>query len=777
MKQKSLQLDGVNYILQVWMLMCLILMVSRSLFFRHELLECLFLAVVLYGFLVLSAKRISFYTFVFLPVLLTILGGTLAVVPKISDTALQLISKPAYGWIMGMRAFFPEEALAKIGRFFIMHFWGYATKIPYKYDDYMLLAFSVVVGILFYILANRGAIAGLALPIIFFIVQWLRYFDQALGFMNLYLIGFIAYVILNQDFGKVPLKAEAVQSRRRILFVYGISIAITVSLMASMLTAVYPLEKVNGAISKVMPSLFDLRTGYNSASSQIFSFATTIYKPYGDRLGGSIELNRNLVLTVRSKTGGHYLRGRVSDVYDGRNWSSSEPNFNQIKQYTEVEPEHGLEAYTLEITHSNLESATIFAPYSFYTSSIQPQKVYQNADGVLYYKKGTFGSDLKTYTVKGVSDTLSPTLQVGVGMDLKYRKVDRSVPDEVRLIALRATMGSKTAREKMERLTQFLTETYPYTLEVADVPENVDFVHHFLTVTKEGYCTYFASALAVMGRTVGVPTRYVEGFVMPDKVSADGTYQVTADLAHAWVEAYIEGEGWVVFEATPAYTAVARAAEAEDPGDLPLLDMEGRPIPGSEEEDIEDIFAGDATYTPEKPMVTWQEAAVVLLLVLFIIASFRISRIKFALKPQFKSTNRLNAVRQYYQIEALQATIDNTSYRFNTPEKRIERLFDFIHITALDKNVVLLIVNKALYSKHDVLSADLAELEKFFRYVDQYAVARLGRIRYWWYKYVLNAFTLNTRGRQHERWKSGTAQFRGRAIFARRHDAGQGRHR
>ena len=86
----------------------------------------------------------------------------------------------------------------------------------------------------------------------------------------------------------------------------------------------------------------------------------------------------------------------------------------------------------------------------------------------------------------------------------------------------------------------------PYTQNVVKPPTDQDFVAHFLFETKEGYCTYFASAMAVLARSVNLPARYVEGFMLEN---GDGTAQtLTSKDAHAWAEIYIPNIGWTVFD-------------------------------------------------------------------------------------------------------------------------------------------------------------------------------------------------------------------------------------
>jgi len=95
---------------------------------------------------------------------------------------------------------------------------------------------------------------------------------------------------------------------------------------------------------------------------------------------------------------------------------------------------------------------------------------------------------------------------------------------------------------------------FPYTLTPSHVPRDVCFVDHFLFEGQEGYCTYFASAMAIMARIAGVPSRYVEGFATPrNDIGATSFVTITNSMAHAWVEVYLEGFGWVIIEATPAY--------------------------------------------------------------------------------------------------------------------------------------------------------------------------------------------------------------------------------
>lgn len=132
-------------------------------------------------------------------------------------------------------------------------------------------------------------------------------------------------------------------------------------------------------------------------------------------------------------------------------------------------------------------------------------------------------------------------------------KVPETIPQRVKDLANRITSGCNNNYDKVKAIEKYLNDNYRYTLEPPDTPKNRDFVDYFLFDSKKGYCTYFASSMSILTRCLGIPSRYVEGYMMPSKKNSQGNYTVTNEQAHAWVEVYFEGFGWVPFEATPAF--------------------------------------------------------------------------------------------------------------------------------------------------------------------------------------------------------------------------------
>ena len=110
---------------------------------------------------------------------------------------------------------------------------------------------------------------------------------------------------------------------------------------------------------------------------------------------------------------------------------------------------------------------------------------------------------------------------------------------------------------KAEAIENYLRTNFSYTLQLP-ATRQADPLSYFLFERKRGHCEYFASAMAVMLRTLKIPSRVVTGFRTDEFNDVTSQYVVRASDAHAWVEAYFPGRGWVGFDPTPASNAAAR---------------------------------------------------------------------------------------------------------------------------------------------------------------------------------------------------------------------------
>ncbi|MCM1104368.1 MAG: transglutaminase-like domain-containing protein [Clostridium sp.] len=134
-----------------------------------------------------------------------------------------------------------------------------------------------------------------------------------------------------------------------------------------------------------------------------------------------------------------------------------------------------------------------------------------------------------------------------------------------------------TPKEIAAQVISYFDEEYSYTLRPGFYYGSSDYITHFLLESKRGYCAHFASSAVMLFRNMGVPARYAEGYAFTySDMILDGTLvedtdyadyydgyspigetalvelEITDAAAHAWVEIYIEGEGWIVVDPTPA---------------------------------------------------------------------------------------------------------------------------------------------------------------------------------------------------------------------------------
>ena len=119
-------------------------------------------------------------------------------------------------------------------------------------------------------------------------------------------------------------------------------------------------------------------------------------------------------------------------------------------------------------------------------------------------------------------------------------------------LARRVTAAARSPYETAQALEIYLRSAYGYSLELQGAPGSSDPLARFLFDVRRGHCEYFASAMAVMLRHLGIPSRLVNGYRAGEFNPWSGHWTVRQKNAHSWVEAYFPPYGWVEFDPTPA---------------------------------------------------------------------------------------------------------------------------------------------------------------------------------------------------------------------------------
>jgi len=193
-----------------------------------------------------------------------------------------------------------------------------------------------------------------------------------------------------------------------------------------------------------------------------------------------------------------------------------------------------------DITVTAQDISDLFEMYAFAGPNRELQ--YIESYSLLMAKLDSFSRDVLTHYAETVREN--------------FMYVPETVPQRVHDLVAEIIYGLETDYERVIAIREYLVQ-FPYTLNPQPVPPGVCFVDHFLFVGQEGYCTYYASAMAVMSRIAGIPSRYVEGFLLPPAPPESdddmAIFVVTNMMAHAWVDVYLEGFGWLIVEATAPY--------------------------------------------------------------------------------------------------------------------------------------------------------------------------------------------------------------------------------
>ena len=129
-------------------------------------------------------------------------------------------------------------------------------------------------------------------------------------------------------------------------------------------------------------------------------------------------------------------------------------------------------------------------------------------------------------------------------------------------------------------IRDYLGKLAVYDPDTPAAPDGEDATLYFLTESRQGYCMHFASAAALLLRLVGIPTRYVAGYVAD--IPASGKANVPDSNAHAWVEVYLDGYGWEPVEVTPAYAGSrpGQSGTVAQPSPTPGAAITPRPSAG-----------------------------------------------------------------------------------------------------------------------------------------------------------------------------------------------------
>ena len=359
--------------------------------------------------------------------------------------------------------------------------------------------------------------------------------------------------------------------------VLPMALAVVLAALLILPTGQTVIEPLHNAAMRLKQTISDYL--FFTEPRNVFTLGSYGYYPMGSgKLGGAATPSDTPVMMVKTDRRA-LMRAVIKDDYTGRSWRDTSsgqrylyvnPRWSSLRDSVFLEslpPQSVRGASTLldqravTVQMQDTATSTVFTPAFLRRFSAQSDMVaYFNEAGELFITRDLARGD--RYTVfapllEGGDSALGSLIEAAPkgadkyyqeAMD-KYLSLPGHMEDKVFEDLRNIVSGYNTPYDRACAIMRHLQRYYRYTLEPDTPPENQDFVTYFLYVGKEGYCTYYASAMTVLCRMAGLPARYVEGFLA--QPAADGFAYVTGKDAHAWTEVYFEGFGWVPFDATP----------------------------------------------------------------------------------------------------------------------------------------------------------------------------------------------------------------------------------
>lgn len=364
----------------------------------------------------------------------------------------------------------------------------------------------------------------------------------------------------------------------------------TTILITSLTVLWPPADYVRADWSQTMQVLAEQQFKLETVAQQVFS-----EEPRWDSSLREVNLNNigpksltgREVLQCRAPENQYYLRGVSLGVYENNRWQAIPQSDYNAQNFDRVPKLLGNGTLFLLQVRTKSVRDQLFTPY--FVDSVPTDTEYVDDA----YVKNT--ADLTEYAVQYLPDPLGAgDLPAGYA-EFVYDYYTR-IPEELKAEYQRVmTEKGWDTMDSAVGIAALVRNSAEYDLKTPRIPADQDFVLYFLEESNRGYCVHFASATVMLLRTQGIPARYVTGYSV--KGEADRWINVTEDDAHAWVEYYVDGMGWMPLDPTPA----AEPAEPEPEPEEDEPEEEKPPIePPEPEEEKEEPPAPAVPVQPIK---------------------------------------------------------------------------------------------------------------------------------------------------------------------------------
>jgi transglutaminase-like putative cysteine protease len=289
-------------------------------------------------------------------------------------------------------------------------------------------------------------------------------------------------------------------------------------------------------------------------------------------LQGGVSLTNDPVMDVTTSETG-FLRAQSYDVYTPQGWligsenqitAGAWPALQQLASpqdaLNQVRRQVSIQVTTLKKSNVivsagqpidvNVDSHVLFGPVTNDVISLRPADQFEPQ---AQYRVDSTVSNASANNLREAPTTYSDEVE-------PYLQLPDSLPQRVRDLAQQITAGDNNPYDKASSLQDYL-RGFGIDTTIKAAPHDRDSVDWFLFDTKAGYFDYHASAMVVMLRSLGIPSRLAVGYIIRpgDRQAQSSAYTIRESDAYAWPEVYFPGLGWVEFNPSPGDAVVARS--------------------------------------------------------------------------------------------------------------------------------------------------------------------------------------------------------------------------
>lgn len=685
---------------------------------------------------------------------------------------------------------------------------GKVLNVEYQKNILRILTISISLCIYFFVIKKFNFYVLLILGTSVFVGQWMiKYFVIYFSFyiyLFFILICYLKHIYLRNtkvrknDFNKIPIS----------FLIYSVAVCVIVLISGYYLSDRDRPAELNWIKHDEKNVTRSIKNLFNKVNDSYFNIKSTGFSEDGSRLGGNVSIDNTVVMEVESPESGIYLKGAVRDKYTGYSWDNNNyklknlGNMNELYYFNddllELSQgskiisddinvlEEGFEKKSIKITYKKLDTKTIFIPSkvdNLILKTEEPLEVDINPYGILSSKNSlhkNFEYTAELYKInksnEEIYDLLRKSSRGLYGGYLAENSIDPldnnefnqnvirfsersnsiyhmylqlpgSLPKRVNNLAFEITSSADNDYDRVKAIEEYLSQNYEYTLKPGSTPEDRDFVDYFLFDLKKGYCTYYASAMTVLARSIGIPARFVEGYVLPREYSSSGIYKVRNKQAHAWVEVYFEGFGWLPFEPTASFSGSLDNTLEEQ--NLNTENDQSQVVQNNntnkENESSNDIVKEESSNNKKEKdkkieiksvllMIFSRLIIISLLLWVFVIPYIKRRIIIYRLK-KYPSKNRIAKIYKRFlrtfSIKDFKIKIGETPLQY---AERIDETLGFNEITF---RRITDIFNKASYSNASINKEEIQLIIDFYNTIPVYYKKKIGKVRYFIFNNIL----------------------------------------